>query len=384
MILALLSISLAIALAALVLALANLRRIGPAPSSPGPGEVLVSICVPARNEEANLEACVRSLLAQSHSRIEVLVYDDESTDGTPAILGRLVADDARVRRVATSPLPSEWNGKQWGCDRMGRAALGEWILFTDADVRFARACIGRTLAEALRGRDGPPCALVSTVPRQVVGSLGEAVIVPLIHFILLSYLPVGRMRGTGDPAASAGCGQFLFVRRDAWLAVGGHSSFKGSMHDGVKLPRLLRSAGWGTDLFDGTELASCRMYRGFRATWRGFAKNAYEGLGSAGLLVVLTLLHLVGHVFPWIFLAWAFVARGASAMEVALATGAIAAAWAERLLLARRFRHPLASAALHPVGIVLMTAIQWHGAMLHLTGRRSWKGRTAHVARGAA
>jgi len=372
----LLTVALLSALLALLLGIANLARYRPPPEwHPQPDDAngpLISVCVPARNEAGNLDPCVRSLLAQQGVQLEVLVYDDQSDDETPRILHRLVTEDSRVRRVPTVALPEGWNGKQWGCDRMGRAARGEWLLFTDADVRFEAQCLVRTLAEAKRSA----AACVSTFPRQVTGSLGEALLVPLIHFVLLSYLPIGRMRATLDPATSAGCGQFLFVQRDAWLAIGGHGAFPGSMHDGIKLPRALRRGGFRTDLFDGTELVRCRMYQGMSAVWRGFTKNAYEGLGSPVLLVLFTLLHLIGHVVPWVVVLWAVV-NGATPWQWILALAAISAALLERALLARRFKQSWLSVLLHPVGMTLMTLVQWWSAWLHVSGRRTWRGRVA-------
>ena len=334
---------------------------------------MVSVCIPARNEEANIEACVRSVLANVDVAVEVLVYDDQSTDATPAILARLVADDARVRVVPTQPLPQGWNGKQWGCERMGQAAHGQWVLFTDADVRFERDCVARTLARA----ESLGADLLSTVPRQVTGSWAEHAVIPLISFVLLSYLPMARMRATTSPAASGACGQFILARRDAWLASGGHAAFRASMHDGIKMPRAFRRAGFRTDLFDGTDLVQCRMYRGFGQVWRGFAKNAYEGLGSPVLLLFVTLLHGCAVLLPWLTLALGLVGVAMSPWVPWVAALTIVAGFAQRIVLARRFAHAWASVALHPVGILMLTVIQWYSLWLHLTGRRAWKGRTA-------
>ncbi len=335
----------------------------------------VSVCIPARNEESNIEACVRSVLASVDVSVEVLVYDDQSTDATPTILARLVAEDSRVRVVPTQPLPDGWNGKQWGCERMGRAAHGTWVLFTDADVRFEPDCVARTLARA----ESLGADLLSTVPRQVTASWAEHAVIPLISFVLLSYLPMGRMRNTASPAASGACGQFILARREAWAASGGHAAFRASMHDGIKMPRAFRSAGFRTDLFDGTDLVECRMYRGLGQVWRGFAKNAYEGLGSPALLLFVTVLHGCAVLLPWVtLLAW--LAGAVVAPWVPwVAALTIVAGFAQRLVLARRFVHSWASVALHPVGIAMLTAIQWHSLWLHLTGRRAWKGRTAGV-----
>ncbi|MFM1883484.1 MAG: hypothetical protein RJA05_1893 [Planctomycetota bacterium] len=334
---------------------------------------MVSVCIPARNEEANIEACVRSVLANVDVAVEVLVYDDQSTDATPAILARLVAEDARVRVVPTQPLPQGWNGKQWGCERMGQAAHGQWVLFTDADVRFERDCVARTLARA----ESLGADLLSTVPRQVTGSWAEHAVIPLISFVLLSYLPMARMRATTSPAASGACGQFILARRDAWLASGGHAAFRASMHDGIKMPRAFRRAGFRTDLFDGTDLVQCRMYRGLGQVWRGFAKNAYEGLGSPVLLLFVTLLHGCAVLLPWLTLALGLAGVAMAPWVPWVAALTIVAGFAQRIVLARRFAHAWASVALHPVGILMLTVIQWHSLWLHLTGRRAWKGRTA-------
>jgi hypothetical protein len=278
-----------------------------------------------------------------------------------------------VRALPTAPLPDGWNGKQWGCQRMGEAATGEWLLFTDADVRLSPDCLARAVDEAGRLR----AALLSTVPAQETGTWMERMVVPLIHWMLFSWLPMPRMRTTDDPATSAGCGQFLLVRREAWARAGGHAAFRDSMHDGIKLPRNVRRAGLHTDLYDGSESVRCRMYRGAAQTWRGFTKNAYEGLGSPAVLAVFTLLEAGGILLPWVWLPWALVAGGMPTWAMALASSAIAAQLVQRALLAWRFGQPWECVAFHPVSIALLLAIQWRSWWLHLTGRRAWRGRTA-------
>ena len=340
----------------------------------------VAVCIPARNEKANIEACVRSVLASREVDVRAYVYDDESTDGTGEIVARLAAEDARVVVVPRRPLPAGWNGKQHACFRMAEHGLGydpalEWFLFTDADVRLEPDAVARALGFALRSKS----SLVSTVPREITGTIGEMLLVPLIHFVLMSYLPIGRMRSTLDPAASAACGQFILVSRAAYRAAGtgadyGHAGFKDSMHDGVKFPRAVRRAGLRTDLYDGTESVSCRMYRGFGETWRGFAKNAYEGLGSLGLLVFITVYHALGQVLPWIVVALAAVGARWS-LGASLAAAAVGCALLGRALLAARFRQSWWNIPLHLASIVALSAVQWRSLWLHRTGKRSWKGR---------
>ncbi|MFM7261573.1 MAG: glycosyltransferase, partial [bacterium] len=297
----------------------------------------------------------------------------------------LAAEDARVVVVPRRALPAGWNGKQHACFRMAEHGLAydpalEWFLFTDADVRLEPDAVARALGFAQRA----DAALVSTVPREMTGSIGEMLLVPLIHFVLMGYLPFGRMRATRDPAASAACGQFILVSRTAYRASGGHEGFRDSMHDGVKFPRAVRRAGLRTDLYDGTESVSCRMYRGFMQTWRGFAKNAYEGLGNLVLLVFITIWHAVGHLVPWLVIV-AVILRGEVRGDVhseaftacMLAVAAIGCALAYRALLCVRFRQSWLNVPLHPLSILTLTAVQWWSLWLDRTGRRGWKGRIA-------
>ena len=374
-------VSLAAAAQPLALSVVNMRRYAPAPALADVAAetrgLRVAVCVPARNERDNIEACVRSILASREVDVRAYVYDDESTDGTGEIVARLAAEDPRVVVVPRRALPEGWNGKQHACFRMAEHGLGydpklEWFLFTDADVRFEPDAVARAVGFALRSGS----ALVSTVPKELTGSLGEMTLVPLIHFVLMSYLPIGRMRATLDPAASAACGQFILVSRTAYRASGGHEGFKASMHDGVKFPRAVRRAGLRTDLYDGTESVSCRMYRGFGQTWRGFAKNAYEGLGSFALLMFITVYHAIGQLLPWFVVAMA-LAAGVWSLGATLAASAIACSLLLRFLLAARFAQSLWNVALHPVSMVMLSAVQWRSLWLQRTGRRGWKGRIA-------
>ena len=351
--------------------LLNLRRYR-VPAFPARFDERVDVCIPARNEASNIEACVEGALSSAGVPVRALVYDDQSTDDTPDILERLASKHGGLVRVPTQSLPDGWNGKQWGCERMGQASDAAWLLFTDADVRIAPNAIASAVGFARSsGSD-----LVSTFPREACGTVGEALVVPLIHFMLLGYLPMGFMRRDGRSALGAGCGQFLLVRREAWLRSGGHAAFKDSMHDGIKLPRSIRKSGGRTDLFDGTALVECRMYRGFVQTWRGFAKNAYEGLGSVAALVFFTVLHVVGQIAPWFVLAAWITGCGVPPRSLCASAGAVACGLLTRVLLAARFRQPWIGVWLHPVSMLLLTAIQWHSLWLTIAGRRAWRGRT--------
>ena len=151
-----------------------------------------------------------------------------------------------------------------------------------------------------------------------------------------------------------------------------------SLHDGIKLPRVFRRAGFATDLFDATDLATCRMYHTNADTWRGLGKNATEGLAAPGTILPMTALLLGGQVLPFVLLAFAPMLSSSGLMLAAVAAGL---AYLPRLLAARLFRQPLGGALLHPLGVLALLAIQWHALVRHLAGRPSvWKGRSYSVA----
>lgn len=357
-------IILGLALLPLVLTLVNLPFFRKAPP-PRRWAAPVSVLIPARDEAANIEAAVRSVLAGADGPLEVLVLDDHSVDHTAAVVQRVAAEDGRVRLERAPPLPAGWAGKQHACMVLAARAAGEVLIFMDADVRLEPGGVGRILSVLRRHR----LALVSGFPRQVTGSLGERLIVPQITTLLLGYLPMPFARLF--PRASmfaAGCGQLMAVRREAYEAVGGHAAVRASFHDGMTLPRAVRRGGFPTGLFDASDLARCRMYRGFAHTWHGFFKNATEGMATPTRLPVWTLLLLGGHIAPWALLAMG---------EATAGLVGIAATLGQRLLLAVLLRQSLRAVPWHPVGVVVLLALQAGALFAALRGRQpSWRGRS--------
>ncbi len=332
----------------------------------------VSVLIPARDEELSIGAAVASVLASVGVEFEVVVMDDCSTDRTAAIVRAMVEKDARVRLEQAPALPQGWNGKQHACWSLAQVARHEVMCFVDADVRLEPEALARMAAFQVR-RD---CGLVSGFPRQVTKTWLEWLLLPLIHFVLLGFLPVSRMRMSTDPAFAAGCGQFLMVRREAYFACGGHPKIKATMHDGLLLPRLFRQCGYKTDLADITRLATCRMYSNARQVWFGLAKNATEGIADPVRIGPISLVLVLGQVLPFVLAGWFAAAGGASvAVWVYLGVGMVGA-WLPRVLAASRFQQSWRGAVLHPVGIVVLLAVQWYALTRKLMGGAvSWKSR---------
>jgi len=352
----------------------------------------VSILIPARNEAAVIETAVTNALQSHGVEIEVVVMDDGSTDGTDSIVLALATADPRVRLERAPALPAGWNGKQHACWALAHAARNPILCFVDADVTLGPEVVARMAQFLVTGNNG----LVSGFPQQVTGTFLEWMLLPLIHFVLLGFLPLKQMRAGTDPAFAAGCGQFIMARKDNYFTCGGHSEIKLTMHDGLLLPRLFRAAGFRTDLADITSFASCRMYTSAAQVWSGLAKNATEGLASKTRIVPVTILLLLGQVLPFLLLILAPMMLVGHRMEyymnprpadwtrnplglnlfAALAPFPVIAAWLPRWLGVKRFRENWRGALLHPFGILLLICIQWYALFRKLRGGAvSWRGR---------
>jgi len=351
--------------------LTRFRRSPPAGRAAGP----VSVLVPARDEETSIERACRSILASRDVELELIVLDDDSRDATADIVRRLAAEDPRLRLLAGRPLPSGWCGKQHACSQLAEAASHELLVFLDADVTIRPDCLARGLA-MLEGSD---VSLQSGFPRQRTGSLVEWLLLPLIHYILLGFLPLGISRRNSSPSLAAGCGQMFFTSREAYLAAGGHAAIRASLHDGIKLPRAYRRAGLKTDIFDASDTAECRMYTRGGDVLRGLAKNATEGMAAPRAVIPATILLAGGQVLPSLLAIRGLATGWADFSPPATAAVAVAVllSFAPRLVEAFRFRSSLASVVVHPVAVLVFLLIQWYGVLRRAAGMKaSWKGRS--------
>lgn len=368
--LALALIAFGAALLPVVLVIVNLRHLR-TPEPVTKQAELVSILIPARNEEANIGQALAAALASTGVPIEVVVGDDASTDRTAEIVREAAARDPRCRLEPMAPLQPGWTGKTHACAQLAPLARGRWLLFADADVRLEPEGAARLQGHARRtGSD-----FVSGVPRQIMGSLGERLTVPMINFLMLGFLPVPIMRQRPDPSLGAACGQLLFFAREAYERSGGHGAVRTSLHDGLTLARHLRGEGFRCDLVPGHRLARCRMYCGFAQSWSGFSRNAREGMARPLALPVWTLLLACGQVLPWIVLAWALLA-GASWPVLLVATAACGLSLIARTLVTLATREPPMTIALHPLGICVVLALQWNALLRGGRSRVVWRDRS--------
>lgn len=334
---------------------------------------LLSVVVPARDEERNIEACVRSLLAQTGVPTEVIVVDDNSSDGTGAILAGLRTEHPALTVVTGEPLPEGWVGKPWACTQGERRARGEWLLFTDADSKHAPHASASMLAYArATGADA-----ASIMTGQELGTLAEKAVLPaILQLIVFASGTLDEINDPQRPDRALANGQYLMISRAAYDALGGHEALRGEILEDIGFARMLKRDGrFRLVLAEGTHLVRVRMYRSFREIWDGFTKNMYLGargdLRSIGGAVAFC--GLLSIAPPLLAIAALRRGRRAEAAEALAAT---------LLVIATGYRSapfvsmPRRLAFLAPIGIGTFAAIALNSTRCALTGAGfTWRGR---------
>ena len=340
---------------------------------PLPKEVpFVSILVPARNEEANIETCVCSLLAQDYPAFEVIVMDDQSTDATGAILNEIQAQHPSLKILRGQSLPSGWLGKNWACHQLAMAAGGELLLFTDADTWHAPRALHESVAALLEER----ADMLTAFPREQVISWGEKLTVPILGFMPFAFVPVFLARLWRLPLLTVTIGQYMLFRRTAYEVVGGYERIRSHPVDDVMLGRHIASQGFKWLLVDGTDHVHCRMYRSFPSAVAGFTRTLFAFFDYHVLLYLVAWLW-IGCLFlePIIILLLNSLGMEILYFPASLAWLAVVQAACLFALIYVRFRFPVALTALYPISIVLFVWLAFRSLIYNGSGKHSWKDR---------
>lgn len=325
---------------------------------------VVSVIVPARNEEIPIGECLMSLRRQDGVKFEVIVVDDGSTDRTSAIAQFI----AGVRVIKACPLPPGWTGKSYACHIGAEAARGEWLLFTDADTCHKPGSLARAIGEAREHG----ASLLSYSPEQKLSGSAQRALMPLVFAELASaYRPKDVCDPTSDAAAANG--QYLLIAREAYNAVGGHAAVASDLLDDVALARAVKRSGRKLFFRFGGDAVSTRMYRNWPQMREGWTKNLALLFPDANRLAALRSMEFAASVGALGLAAFSAV-KGRR--RLAFAASAIAAASSVGLYRRVRKAHfdPL-STALAPLGLPLFAYLLMRSRISHSEGRVQWKGR---------
>jgi chlorobactene glucosyltransferase len=252
------------------------------PTAPPSNAALISVCVPARNEERNVRACVASLLRQDYPNVEVLVLEDRSTDATPEILRQLAAHDDRLRVIHGADLPAGWAGKPHALFQASTAARGDWLCFVDADTFLSPNALSACYEKAIETN----ADMFSIMSFQILGSFWEKVVMPIV----MTALSVGfSPRKVNDPKNKDAIanGQFILIKRSVYNAIGGHKSVRDQIVEDKAIAEQVKWNGYRLIVANGYSVARTRMYTSLAEMWEGWTKNIYLGLSDRPSLMLL-------------------------------------------------------------------------------------------------
>jgi len=337
-------------------------------------QTMVSAIIPARNEEGSIARTVESVADQSEID-EIIVVNDQSADGTAAILADLAAKISKLKILNVDALPAGWVGKNYAVSLGASVAKGEWLLFTDADTYHMLGSTRRALSDAVDRN----AVLVSYSPEQELGSFWERALIPLIYTRLAANYPYSRVNNPNLPDAAAN-GQFLLILREVYEKLGGHAAIADQVLEDVALARRVKGAGYGIYFTAPMGTIQTRMYHSFSSMWQGWTKNLYPLMGGTPKRVFREIVD----VFPFfslgtiVFIWWLLVRAHRMPVWMFL-TIAVAAFVLDSLrhdFSLYRNPNPLSVIQYYVPGAALYSAALLSSWWKNTRGRVLWKGRT--------
>ncbi|MDA3880102.1 MAG: glycosyltransferase family 2 protein [Prolixibacteraceae bacterium] len=247
---------------------------------------LISILIPARNEEDNLPNLLSDIRKTDYPNYEVIVCNDHSTDKTLEILGQHQQNFPQLSFFTNQPLPDEWVGKNFACHQLAQKAKGDWLLFLDADVRIKPVLLNKAISYAQNNKLG----LLSVFPEQIIHSTGEWKTIPIMNWILLSFLPLKSVQLNKAPSLAAANGQMMFFDAEKYRAHYWHEQVKNKNVEDILIARLIKKEGYPVSVLLGNNDVLCRMYNDYQNAINGFSLNIHQFFVGSRLWMVLFML----------------------------------------------------------------------------------------------
>ncbi|MBI9108940.1 MAG: glycosyltransferase family 2 protein [Spirochaetales bacterium] len=233
---------------------------------------LVSVLVPARNEEDNIGPCIDSLLNQTYQNYEIIVLDDKSDDATLQILEAYKKKTPNLKVIKGKSLPDDWNGKPHAMHQLAAEASGEYFLFVDADTRHEKDSISWAVTNAEKHHFD----LLSGYPLHINHTFGEKLVVPNMYLNTALFLPLWGLPFIPLPIISMAIGQFLLFKADSYRESGGYETVKKEITEDVYISREMKRQGYKIGLLDAKKHLRCRMYDDFSGAVDGIGKNIFD------------------------------------------------------------------------------------------------------------
>lgn len=324
--------------------------------------IKISVCIPARNEEHNIKNILSDILNQTFPNMEVLVLDDNSQDDTNKIISSITKVHKNIRLISGDSLPSGWTGKNWACHQLSQKSKGDILFFIDADSRLSPWAIESSIAYI----NNYSLSMLSVFPVQRMKTISEKLVVPIMDWILLTFLPLRLVYLSSMLSFVAANGQFIAIKKEAYNLIGGHKSVANMFVEDMEIARKIKKKKLKLMTMLGNNTVECRMYESYKNAFAGFSKNFFPGFNTnvVTFIFMLLLLNLI-YTAPFILLFYyhAFILI-------------IILIYFQRLFISLANRqNPLYNIIFHPIQMIIMTLIGLNSIYKTKKGLLKWKGR---------
>ena len=333
---------------------------------------LVSVLIPARNEETKIGLSLAALVLQRYTPMEILVLDDDSGDNTLEIIRSFEQIDDRIRVIQGKELPDGWIGKNWACHQLFNEAKGDYLLFIDADTILAPGVITASMHEA----SSQSADLLTVMPKRMAGCVAEKLMYPFLDWFLFSWLPMRAAHKRKNSYLSASFGQFMLFKTESYNKIGGHYSIWNNPLDDFSLGRMVKRSGLKWLLFSGAGSVDVLAGKGNVDAFMSISRSLFPAINYSFMVFMLLFALLFGMCFIPISTIVGFDKLSSPGSEFVfisyLSLSLIAISW---VIVCKKFEHSIVTVVFYPLCISLMFIAAWHSVIaynLHLT---TWKDR---------
>ena len=337
---------------------------------------LISILIPARNEEDNIKRCINSLLKQDYENFEILVLDDSSTDGTVKIVNKLIKKDARIRLYYGKPLARGWLGKSYACQQLAGHAKGKYLLFVDADTLHFPTSVSSAVACLLKYK----VDAISVFAKQIMVTFPERMVIPFGNFMIMGFMPLALIRRSRRALFCTAIGQFMLFKKDIYEAIGGHESVKGEILEDVIISKQVKRCGYKFMIFDGRSNLYCRMYHNFSEVVSGYSKVLFSSFDYSIMMMSTAIVVIAAiYLMPFVMLPLSIIFDWQQAYVNMIFLQMIFIL-VTRIILSVRYRMKAVDILLYPLSVIYLLSMAVNSVLQYKFNIGvCWKGRTYNV-----
>ncbi|MCL0031859.1 glycosyltransferase [Dehalococcoidia bacterium] len=336
------------------------------------GGELVSVLVPARNEETKIGLSLAALVLQRYTPMEILVLDDDSGDNTLEIIGSFEQRDDRIRVIKGKELPEGWIGKNWACHQLFNEAKGNYLLFVDADTILAPGAITASVHQA-RSQSAD---LLTVMPKRMAGCVAEKLMYPFLDWFLFSWLPMRAAHKRKNSYLSASFGQFMLFKKESYNKIGGHYSIWNNPLDDFSLGRMVKKSGLKWLLFSGAGSVDVLAGKGNVDAFMSISRSLFPAINYSFMIFMLLFSLLFGMCFIPISTIVGFDKLSSPGSEFVfisyISLSLIAISW---VIVCKKFEHSIITVVFYPLCISLMFIAAWHSVIAYNLRLTTWKDR---------